>query len=488
MNASPVVRSSHPLRVLLIKPRPRLGPIIALHRFQLLEPIELGYLAAVVPPPHEVRVLDLRFSSFPTQVLGRTLTSWRPDIVGITGYTHESTIVKALARFIRKTHRSARIVVGGHHATVAAADYDLPEIDAVVRGEGCEPFRQIVASVARGDDLEGIECVHVPGRMRDSDLHSWPQFGDPAAMPTPRRDLWDPRRYYSVWPSEDAAMFQRLFAPASMVRTSFGCRMRCTFCIVPKLFNGKHHARPAEIVAEEIASLPTDHVYFCDDENFIDAGFAHELAEALERRGVQKRYFAWTRATTVNKHPDLFVRWRKLGLDCAFLGFEFPSDEELRATRKGSTVAENSRAHTSLRSMKIAVHAAFMLMPEYDEADFERLRNYVREMPPAQFSFTVCTPSPGTDDYQAMHDRLWVPNAFELHDCMHPLTPTRLPLRQFCRNYGRQIREASLKNPRRADRRPIHPFEFVRLAKAQIGWDRVFDGIYRDYPRELWNQ
>jgi hopanoid C-3 methylase len=234
-------------------------------------------------------------------------------------------------------------------------------------------------------------------------------------MPTPRRDLWDPRRYYSVWSSEDATMFQRLFASASMVRTSFGCRMRCTFCIVPKLFNGKHHTRPAEIVAEEIAGLPTDHVYFCDDENFIDAGFAHELAEALERRGVRKRYFAWTRATTVNKHPDLFARWRKLGLDCAFLGFEFPSDEELRATRKGSTVAENARAHTSLRSMKIAVHAA------------------------------------------------------------------------FCRNYGRQIREASLKNPRRADRRPIHPFEFGRLARAQIGWDRVFDGMYRDYPRELWD-
>ena len=61
--------------------------------------------------------------------------------------------------------------------------------------------------------------------------------------------------------------------------------------------------RPAEAVAEEIAGLPTDHVYFCDDENFIDVDFAWRLAEGLERAGVRKRYFAWTRSTTVNGSP-----------------------------------------------------------------------------------------------------------------------------------------------------------------------------------------
>ena len=49
----------------------------------------------------------------------------------------------------------------------------------------------------------------------------------------------------------------------------------------------------------------------------------------------------------------------------------------------------------------IAVHAAFMITPDYSEDDFARLRTYVRNIPPAQFSFTVCTPSPGTDDYAA---------------------------------------------------------------------------------------
>lgn len=480
------VRATRRLRILLVKPKPALRAIIALHRFQFLEPIELGYLAASVPEIHEVRVLDLRLARFPRLAFKTALHHFRPDIVGITGYTHEANIVKQLARDVDGCCPAARVVVGGHHATVAAADYDIPEIDAVVRGEGCAPFRSIVEALSVRQSLQGLPDVLIPGHMSACDLEHFPTFPDPSTMPTPRRDLWNPENYFSVWASEDASMFQRLFANASMVRTSFGCRMRCTFCIVPKIFDGKHMARNAQAVAEEIAGLPNDHVYFCDDENFIDPVFAHELAGELEKLNVKKRYFAWTRATTVNKHPDLFERWRRLGLDAAFLGFEFPTDEQLRKTRKGSTVAENATAHTALRSMGVAVHAAFMLMPEFDEGDFERLRSYVREMPPAQFSFTVCTPSPGTDDYDSIRSRIWTNRPYDLHDCMHPLTPTKLSLRTFSKLYAQQVREAGTKNPRRADRRPIHPTEIVRLMRAQLSYENAFANMYRDYPRALW--
>lgn len=476
------------MRILLVKPKPQLATIHALHRFQLLEPIELGYLAAVVPAGHEVCVLDLRLSRFPFVTFERTLRRYRPDLVGLTGYTHEAAIVKRLALDAKAF--GATVVVGGHHATVASEDFDVPQIDAIVRGEGCRPFGAIVRNLARGEGLEGIEGVLTPGSIDGESLHAFPSFPDPAEMPPPRHDLWDARRYFSVWPAEEAKMFERLFVPASMVRTSFGCRMHCTFCIVPKMFNGRHRPRPAASVADEIAALPTGHVYFCDDENFIDADFAHELAGELEARNVKKRYFAWTRATTVNRHPDLFARWRALGLDAAFLGFEFPSDEQLRKARKGSTVAENARAHDALRRQGIAVHAAFMLLPEFDEGDFAKLRGYVADMPPAQFSFTVCTPSPGTDDYEAMKPGIWPgmrnDRAYELQDCMHPLTPTRLPLREFSRLYAQQIREAATRNPRRASRRPVHPVEMLRVIAAESQYAGAYAGLYRDYPRELW--
>ncbi|MGZ8830602.1 MAG: hypothetical protein ACXW2Q_09545, partial [Thermoanaerobaculia bacterium] len=59
-------------------------------------------------------------------------------------------------------------------------------------------------------------------------------------------------------------------------------------------------------------------------------------------------------------------------------------------------------------------------------------------------------------------------------------------LRRFCKLYAQQIREASTKNPRRAERRPIHPADVPRLIRAQYSYERAFENVYRDYPQELW--
>jgi radical SAM superfamily enzyme YgiQ (UPF0313 family) len=475
------------MRILLVKPKARLGTVRGLQGFQRLEPLELGYLAAVVPPPHVVRALDLRLWRFADRAFERALRRFRPDLVGISGYTHEGSEVKRLAAIVRRALPAAAVVVGGHHATVAPRDYDVPVIDAIVRGEGCAPFAAIVERLAADETLDGIEQVLLPGDRFDAAAAAgWPVFPDPASLPLPRRDLWDIRDYTSAWLCERPEPWARIFPPVAMVRTSFGCRMKCSFCIVPHLSGGRHMTRPVAAVVEEIASAPAEHVYFADDENFIDEAFAYELADALAALGVAKRYFAWTRSTTVNRSPELLRRWREIGLDGAFLGFEFPTDEELKAAHKGGTVAANERAHDTLRRIGVGVHAAFMVRPEYDAAEFDRLRSYVRGMPPAQCSFTVCTPSPGTCDYEAMRPHLWVDNPYDLHDCMHPLTPTALPLKEYSRRFAEQAAEGVAKTPMRASRRPPPPRDIARVVVADLRYRHAFAALYRDYPRALW--
>ena len=127
-----------------------------------------------------------------------------------------------------------------------------------------------------------------------------------------------------------------------------------------------------------------------------------------------------------------------------------------------------------------------MVRPEYDAAEFDRLRDYVRGMPPAQCSFTVCTPSPGTCDYEAMRPLLWVDNPFDLHDCMHPLTPTALPLKEYSRRFAEQAAEGVAKTPMRAANRPAPPRDLARVVVADLRYRRAFARLYRDYPRALW--
>lgn len=474
------------MRILLIKPRAHLRTVLGLQGFSLLEPLELGYIAASVPQ-HEVRILDLRLHAFPQRAFDRVLRKWRPHVLGVTGYTHESSAIKTLARRAKALCPHTTVVVGGHHATVAAEDLNLPEVDAIVRGEGCQPFSQLIQALEDHRSLAEIPGVWVPGSaFNATTLNQWPQFPDPAELPLPRRELWNPSDYWSVWVSEEMQPGARLFQTTAMVRTSWGCKMKCSFCIVPYLCGGRHMPRPVDSVIGELQSIQAEHIYFCDDENFIDESFARDLAQAIEDHGIRKRYFAWARATTVNRSPDLLQKWRDIGLDTAFIGFEFPTDQELKDARKGASVAANEKALHTLRQMGVAVHAAFMVTPDHDEARFQTLHDYVQSLPPTQCSITVCTPSPGTPDYQAIKPRIWVDRPHDLHDCMHPLTPTTLPLRRFSKLLARQALLGIQRTPPRIKRQRVFLPHLIRALWAERRYRRAFAHLYRDYPRQLW--
>lgn len=474
------------MKILLVKPRAALDTINRLRSFISFEPLELGYLAAAVPEGHTTRVLDLRLTTKPDRVFRKELMEYKPDIVGISGYTHEVSKVLDLAKIVRKVLNRALVIVGGHHATVLPNDYNKDYIDAIVRGEGCAPFRAIVEHAAAGKNLFGIQNVMVPGeKFDDAGVSRMPQFPDPSDIPAPRRDLWDMDRYRSIWVKEGHTNWETIFPPVALVRTSYGCVMTCTFCVVPTLYGKRHMTRPPDKVAEEIENINAGHIYFCDDETFMNTTHIRKVAEAIEARGIKKRYFAWARSTTVNNKPELFRLWRRIGLDGVFLGFEATSDQELKDLSKHATVSDNERAHKLLREMGIAVHAGFMVNPEFSELDFERLQSYVRGMPPAQVTFTVFTPSPGSPAWFEEKDK-FVGNPFSLHDCMHPLIQTKMPLRQFYRHFASLVSEGGNKNPLRSTGNRLPPLDIVRVLYASYTYSKCLRKAYRDYPRNLW--
>ncbi|GBC78835.1 MAG: radical SAM protein [Acidobacteriota bacterium] len=461
-------KTNRSLRILLVKPPAELATIRALERFQRLEPLELSYLAGALPPHHAVRGLDLRLSHRPWRRFVREVKDFQPHLVGITAFSHEYRQALALAQLAKKTLPKVRVVVGGHHATAHPDSFNHPHaVDWVVRGEGCGPFSQLVAALAANELPEPSAALLPTGELFQELAKLPPPVFPPATqLPRPRHDLWDLSRYAIVWTHENPRAFAPLWRPVAMVRSSFGCRMRCSFCPVPVLFGGKHWPRDPEDVAEEIAQLPVDCVYFSDDENFLDREFSLQLAEALAKKGVRKRYFAWVRSTTVLKNPEVLRAFRDVGLDCVFVGFEFATDRELRAVNKGATVNHNLRAHELLRQLGIAVHGAFMALPTFTHDDFDTLEAYLREMPPAETSFTVCCPSPGTPNWEQEKASFWVEDPFVVYDCMHPLTPTTLPLDQFARRFARLHHVAAPRHPLRQTRVPLHPGHVLRVEWA----------------------
>jgi len=469
------------VRILLVKPRPVLQTILAVEPVIRLEPLELGYVAAAVPPGHDIRIADLRLSRRPDHQFIDTLQDYQPDIVGLSGYTHDSTKVKQMARTTRQVRPGARVVVGGPHATVLPQDYNLDCFDAIVRGEGCAPFRAIVGAASDGRGLTGIENVMIPGPgFSDQAAQQMPRYPDLATLPAPRRDLWDPSHYQCFWVSEAHPAGTPLFPRVALVRTSVGCLLDCSFCMVPALTGRRHLTRDPDSVAAEIGALPQEHIYFCDDETFLNEAHARRLADTIRECGIRKRYFAWARSTTVNRWPDLFRRWREIGLDAVFLGFEAIRDADLQRMSKHSTVADNERAHATLRELGIAVQAGFMVRADFTQRDFRAMQEYIRGMKPAQITCTIYTPSPGSSAWHEERSR-YVSHSFDLHDCMHPLTPTQLPRRQFFAEFARLSAIGGLRNPLRPQMRKCPLRDVIRILRAARAYTRTLRGAWRDY-------
>ena len=475
------------MKILLVKPKALLETITKVNPLIMLEPLELGYVAAAAPDDQDVQVLDLRLARFPRRTFIRTLKRYKPDLVGISGYSHELEVVKKLARITRRILPDALIVVGGHHATVLPHNLNTDEFDAIVRGEGCAPFRAIIETALAGRrDFEKIENVLATGEKYDHEAaDQMPHYPDLSTLPAPRRDLWDPANYRCVWPSQNHPDWETIFPQVSLVRTSFGCCMECSFCVVPSLSRRRHMVRSPSEVAEEIATVSSNHIYFCDDETFINPKHAQQLAEAIAERGVHKHYFAWARSTTVNRHPELFAQWREIGLDAVFLGFEAITDEELQNISKHSSVEENERAHATLLELDIAVQAGFMANASFTRDDFQRLKDYIRKMPRAQITCTVFTPSPGSPAWHEELQHYVCEDPFFLHDCMHPLTPTSIPLRDFYKEFAEVSAIGAQKNPLRAPGVRFPFRDIIRIIRASTGYSRAMRRAYRDYPSHL---
>ena len=165
------------MKILLIEPS-KASSTIGGEEVFLYEPLALEYVAAGVSRDHDVRILDLRLD----KNLAPVLSSFAPDIVGITAYTVHVNTVKRLFEEIKAWNPDVLTVVGGHHATVVPEDFLSPAIDLIVLGEGVFTFKQIVECFETGAGYDGIPGIAYPrdGRLvisdyaRDVDLDAFP--------------------------------------------------------------------------------------------------------------------------------------------------------------------------------------------------------------------------------------------------------------------------------------------------------------------------
>ena len=150
--------------------------------------------------------------------------------------------------------------------------------------------------------------------------------------------------------------------------------------------------------------------------------------------------------------------------------------------KKRRPVEVNRSAVKILKELGITLHAAFIVHPDFSAEDFKRLEREVLELCPAEVTFTVLSPSPGTSLWYENKDN-FICDPYRFYDCMHTVLPTRLPLKRFYQHFSRLTNLALRANPLRINKIKVPFRDFVRAIYAGTRYIIALQMIYRDYSK-----
>jgi hopanoid C-3 methylase len=471
------------MRILLVKPGPQLLVAKRLQEgFLHLEPLELEIVAGGIPEEDEVIIQDLSFEKDPEMGFSNKVRQFEPNIVGFTAYSSQAATVKRLAVITKKINPVIITIVGGTHATIIPADFNVEGIDLIVRGEGGSAFREILRRYSNNEPLHFSDIALSP---KDPDFPTKaagqpPEFPAVADIPRARRNIADRSRYFCVWTSSTEKKLKTIFPRTASVRTSTGCAFKCSFCVVHHLMRGKYLQRPPEDVVDEIEKIPEDHIYFVDDETFLNSERMTKVANLLLEKGINKQYISWARSDTIVRNPELFRLWKKAGLSVVYVGLEAMVSSRLDNYNKRTNVEINRQAIALLREIGITLHASFMVDPDFSVIDFRMLEQEVRNVCPAEVSFTVFSPSPGTELWEK-HRNEFIIDPYTYYDCMHTILKTKLDIRLFYAHFSRLSRIALEANPLRVNKVKIPFRELIKVIALGSRYVFALRNIYKAY-------
>jgi radical SAM superfamily enzyme YgiQ (UPF0313 family) len=418
--------------VLLLRPVPGndrfgLGP------FFRIEPLGMEYIAAALEARgHHATVADLRYGKSVDYYLRKT----RPALVGIACmHALETGEVLALADHVRRQCPNSFVLVGGHSAAAYPSPFLTPSVHAVCVDDG----ETVVPALA--DALERRQRVSdVPGLLLNAT-----DGGFARTQPSDAAFVLDDvplplRRDVDAWRGRYACL---LFRPVWLIETARGCPFRCSFCSVWPAYGRTIRLRSIESVCEDFAGTGP-HVFVADDLFWYQPARSLELAAALRRRGVRKRWLlVQSRTDVVASHPELLEAWRPLAeyFDI-FFGLEAASDEGLTHLVKDSTIGRTADALDVARRLGYGVTGNFVVDPDWVESDFEQLWDFVDRHDLGRAGFTILTPLPGTALFSEQQSRIRAAKWAQF-DMNHLLWEPRLGVQRFfelyCETWRRSV-------------------------------------------------
>ncbi|MCK2215378.1 B12-binding domain-containing radical SAM protein [Actinomadura sp. ATCC 31491] len=316
------------------------------------QPLGVAYLAAyLLERGHDVEIHEGNGAGGGMDALVERCLSAEAGLIGFSSTTPSFPLVGEAAARYRAAGGRALLVAGGHHVSAVlptAVLAEVPELDAVVTGEGEQTLGELVEAHERGAGLAGIRGLS----WRDGDDLRWngsrKLLSSLESLPLPARHLLPPLSEYAGvrrWPTLDVV-------PCATIAASRGCPYRCSFCDIQSFYRREdgpmRRVRRPESVAEEMAMVNreygAEHFAFVDDLFPYAPGWVQRFSDALVAAGKPGTFSFAARADHVVKHPGLLAALAAGGCSSIEMGIESGSQSVLDRYRKDLSVEVNLQA------------------------------------------------------------------------------------------------------------------------------------------------
>ena len=424
------------MKVLLVRPRPH-KETIGLQHVMICEPLELEYLAANIPDD----IKDQIHLEIVDMILEKTgfeeiLVRKKPDFVLFTGYITHVGLIQLMAKAAKEINPQVKTGAGGVHAEVVPEDFRSEHIDFVYAKNALEDFNLSLRALLKDKSVQVINEEINRGQRKTSFDYRHPDRGSVKKYR---------KKYYYMFHN-----------PCALIKTSFGCPYKCSFCFCREITGGKYFTRPMDDIIDELSAIQEEEVYIVDDDFLYDRNKLGNFIEKIKEHKIKKKFLVYGRADFIAGNEDIIRDLKTIGLQAVIVGIESVRAGDLKDYKKGTSVEINEKCIKILESLDIELYATLIIPMDFTKKDIKELTSWLRDLNVKFVNLQPLTPLPGTDIFDRYEKALLVEREdFEVWDMAHVvLKPDHMTIRAF---YGE-----ILKAYYRVVMRPKH---LVRLIK-----------------------
>ncbi len=326
-------------------------------------PLGLGVLAGELKRNgHEVEVRDGSAPYFPGNQLTliHKILSFKPDLVGVAGFTDSIYEAYELAKSLRKTGFDGWLITGGPHVSMMHEEALSNGYDFVVLDEAEESFPDLVKTLEKNNDPYNIEGIAF---QKDGSYQKNP-------LRSPIKDL---DRFFPV----DLECYKRTdYISTStdnvnlygLLISSRGCPGRCTFCARLHMGRRINQLKPETILNEMINRYERYNVrkfLIFDDMFFVNRKTIYQLCDLLDGRFSEK-ISIHARSRVDRGDIELLRRMKSVGFTILSYGVESANKEILRKAKKQISISQAKESIKNAVDEGFEVHVNMMMGFEWE--------------------------------------------------------------------------------------------------------------------------